>query len=65
MTSRAEDLTEAQASPQAETDAPLACTATLVLDYDSLTCYLSDGHAGPHKGRGEHEAFFWQYEVIR
>jgi hypothetical protein len=47
------------------TDLEQPCTATLVLDYDSLTCYLSDGHAGPHKGRGEHEAFFWQYEVIR
>jgi hypothetical protein len=65
MTSRAEDLTEAQASPQAEVARVKPCTATLVLDYDSLTCYLSEGHAGPHKGRGEHHAFFWQYEVIR
>lgn len=62
MTSRAEDLTESQASPQAETHAGLACTATLVLDYDSLDCYLPDGHAGPHKGHGEGGGFWWQYE---
>jgi hypothetical protein len=41
------------------------CTSTLVLDYDSLTCYLPDGHAGPHKDRGEQGVFYWQYEVIR
>lgn len=34
---------------------------TLVLDYDSLDCYLNHGHAGPHKGKGEHGAHWWQY----
>lgn len=65
MTSRAEDLTESQASPQAETVRVESCTATLVLDYDHLDCYLRHGHAGPHKSHGDVEAFFWQYEVIR
>lgn len=40
---------------------PATCTATLVLDYDSLDCYLTEGHAGPHKGHGEHEDYWWQY----
>lgn len=42
------------------------CTATLVLDYDSLDCNLTAGHAGPHKGHGEHEDYWWQYtELVR
>jgi hypothetical protein len=31
------------------TDLEKPCTATLVLDYDSLTCYLSDGQPAPTK----------------
>ena len=62
MTSRAEDLTESQASPQAETRRVESCTATLVLDYDHLDCYLRHGHAGPHKGLGEGGKFWWAYE---
>jgi hypothetical protein len=38
------------------------CTVTLVLDYDSLDCYLTAGHAGPHKGIGEGGKFFWAYD---
>jgi hypothetical protein len=37
------------------------CTVTLVLDYDSLDCYLTAGHAGPHKGKGEHGSYWWEY----
>jgi hypothetical protein len=37
------------------------CTVTLVLDYDSLDCYLPHGHAGPHKGKGEHGSYWWEY----
>jgi hypothetical protein len=38
------------------------CTVTLVLDYDHLDCYLTAGHAGPHKGIGEGGRFFWAYD---
>jgi hypothetical protein len=38
---------------------PETCTVTLVLDYDSLDCYLTAGHAGPHKGKGEHSDYWW------
>jgi hypothetical protein len=63
--SRIEDLVESQSSPQAQEQRFKPCTSTLVLHYDSLTCYLPDGHAGPHKDRGEQGVFYWQYEVIR
>ncbi len=37
------------------------CTVTLVLDYDSLDCYLPHGHAGPHKGIGGQGKYWWEY----
>jgi hypothetical protein len=44
MTSRAEDLTEAQASPQAQVARVKPCTATLVLDSTTtpspVTCLM-------------------------
>lgn len=39
----------------------MTCTCTLVLEADSLTCYLEDGHAGPHKDTGEGGPVWWQY----
>lgn len=61
--SRAERLTEAQASPDhAKVARVQSCTATLVIVTESLHCYLTDGHAGPHKGVGNGGVFWWQYE---
>jgi hypothetical protein len=37
------------------------CTMTLVLDYDSVDCYLPAGHAGPHKCIGEGGKLWWDY----
>jgi hypothetical protein len=34
---------------------------TLVLDYDTVDCYLPAGHAGPHKCVGDGTRFFWDY----
>ena len=60
---RVEDVVAFQSdpSPQAETGKFESCTATLVLDYDSLNCYMPAGHAGPHKGKGEQGPYYWQY----
>ena len=52
----------AQSSPDAQPGTALTCNVTLVLDYDSLDCYLKQGHAGPHKGIGEGGKFYWQYD---
>jgi hypothetical protein len=38
------------------------CTMTLVLEYDSVDCYLPAGHAGPHKCVGDGVRFFWAYD---
>lgn len=34
---------------------------TLVLTVDALTCELTDGHAGPHRGTANGRRYFWQY----
>lgn len=35
------------------------CTATHLLDYDSLYCHLEDGHAGPHRDTGNETGPVW------
>lgn len=35
------------------------CTAQHLLDYDSLYCHLEDGHAGPHRDRGNETGPVW------
>ena len=39
------------------------CTVTLVLDFDSLTCTLHNGHPGLHMGEGSGGRYHWIEQV--
>lgn len=41
------------------------CTATYLLNNDSLDCHLTNGHAGPHKGHAVDGDYWWQKEPTR
>lgn len=41
------------------------CTYSHLLDFDSLTCHLANGHSGPHRGSAVDGDVWWQRDKAR